>query len=428
MDANSKNGRQIDQPNPAVMPLMQISTEQVMAQERQAFWADLVCAHLVQAQCSLMGEPGRFRGHIVQRALPEMSISNVRASAQRVIRTPEFISRAGDELLMVVIQREGRGAVRQGGREAQLSCGEMTIFSSAQQYELAFDGDFWQTVLLLPASSLRPLAPHVDGLIARRLRQEEMASSTLTQFAEALMALPEATPSVVGAAACDGLLHTLAAGCNGLSHAGVHGRSNSRSLPDAHLDSALALDALDMGVMLLSTAAQLLMANRRAKALLSQASGVQSIGGNIVIRGMTLTGVRQLLARVVECGESEGLTLRDANGTVTHALTMRAATPDHVAGHLAPRDVSGKVLVFIKTPGQQRAVAVKQLMQMFGLTHAEARLAHELAEGASVDTYQEAHGVKAPTVRTQLQSLMRKTGTHRQQDLIRLLACLPTTQ
>jgi DNA-binding CsgD family transcriptional regulator len=37
-------------------------------------------------------------------------------------------------------------------------------------------------------------------------------------------------------------------------------------------------------------------------------------------------------------------------------------------------------------------------------------------------------GVKLTTLRTQLRSVLRKTGTERQQDLIRLLAQLPAVR
>jgi len=74
---------------------------------------------------------------------------------------------------------------------------------------------------------------------------------------------------------------------------------------------------------------------------------------------------------------------------------------------------------------QQRSHTSGQLMQWFGFTAAEARLARDLAAGGSVEEFAMTYSVSVATVRTQLRAVLQKSGTARQQDLIRLLLTLP---
>jgi len=61
----------------------------------------------------------------------------------------------------------------------------------------------------------------------------------------------------------------------------------------------------------------------------------------------------------------------------------------------------------------------------FDLTPAEARVAVALARGASVADIAARHAVSTHTVRSQVKSVLFKTGTGRQAELVSLLAALP---
>jgi DNA-binding CsgD family transcriptional regulator len=54
----------------------------------------------------------------------------------------------------------------------------------------------------------------------------------------------------------------------------------------------------------------------------------------------------------------------------------------------------------------------------FHLTHAEARLVVHLVAGASLRSCAKALGIKYETARSYLKSAFRKTGTHRQAELV----------
>lgn len=83
-------------------------------------------------------------------------------------------------------------------------------------------------------------------------------------------------------------------------------------------------------------------------------------------------------------------------------------------------------IMIVVTEAERCAVASEhQLSQLFGLTAAEARLAHGLAKGLSVEEYANACGVSVTTARNQLRAVPGKTGYRRQQDLVRALAVIP---
>jgi DNA-binding CsgD family transcriptional regulator len=63
-----------------------------------------------------------------------------------------------------------------------------------------------------------------------------------------------------------------------------------------------------------------------------------------------------------------------------------------------------------------------RLLDRYGLTPTEVRLATHIAAGGSVADYAALHKVSEGTVRTHLKAVFAKTGVHRQADLVRLLA------
>lgn len=88
----------------------------------------------------------------------------------------------------------------------------------------------------------------------------------------------------------------------------------------------------------------------------------------------------------------------------------------------------GNVLCLIGPLDRRRFATGHQLMDLFGLSAAEARLARALCHGDSLEEYASDQGLKMPTVKTQLRSVFAKTGTDRQSALVRLLSGIPVVR
>lgn len=78
----------------------------------------------------------------------------------------------------------------------------------------------------------------------------------------------------------------------------------------------------------------------------------------------------------------------------------------------------GLALLRVSSMHQAPSGAGERLHRLFGLTDAEAQITVQLATGASLETIAEARGVSVDTVRAQVRSVFKKTGIHRQGELI----------
>lgn len=79
------------------------------------------------------------------------------------------------------------------------------------------------------------------------------------------------------------------------------------------------------------------------------------------------------------------------------------------------------VVVLLFDPSAKRTTAINLFVASYGLTHAEALLALELATGSSLDDYAEKRRISRNTVKSQLRSIFSKTDTSRQPELVSLL-------
>jgi len=78
--------------------------------------------------------------------------------------------------------------------------------------------------------------------------------------------------------------------------------------------------------------------------------------------------------------------------------------------------------VYLHDPERCRAPDPALLIAMYDLTPSEARVASLMAEGLIVPEITRHSGTTRNTVRTQIKSIFRKTGTRRQTELVRLLS------
>lgn len=106
------------------------------------------------------------------------------------------------------------------------------------------------------------------------------------------------------------------------------------------------------------------------------------------------------------------------SGTPLHLLVM-PVHPD-----VAYRGFSGTrafAAVFVHDPAARVRLCPDTLKAIFGITPAESRLLQALVQGESLESYAVARARSLHTVKTQLKSLLRKTGTDRQVTLVSLI-------
>ena len=106
-----------------------------------------------------------------------------------------------------------------------------------------------------------------------------------------------------------------------------------------------------------------------------------------------------------------------ACGLVVSVLPINAQHP------LALRQVP-MALVVMNDPTAPCGLAPRLVAEVLGLSPAETRLALLLASGKTVKDFAAAEDVSWHTARTHQKNLLRKTGCHRQQELVGLLLAL----
>jgi DNA-binding CsgD family transcriptional regulator len=109
----------------------------------------------------------------------------------------------------------------------------------------------------------------------------------------------------------------------------------------------------------------------------------------------------------------------DARGTM--ALCMPVSRPVRTPAG----ESRAAVMLILVDPAGRTEAALDFVSQAFSLSPAESRLLPLLLKGQTPADIAESLGLKLPTVRSQLSAIFAKTGTARQQELIRLLGSVP---
>lgn len=151
----------------------------------------------------------------------------------------------------------------------------------------------------------------------------------------------------------------------------------------------------------------------------------------------------QLYCTEVSCQPKFNSALKETAGTgqTTNILLYAPEQPEHRFSltltrmqQRSPTVIDGgsarvsDVLCLLAPLDGRRIATARQLMDFFGLSAAEARLARAICHGNSVEEYARDQGLRLPTVRTQLSSVFHKTGTERQATLVRLIAGIPVVR
>jgi DNA-binding CsgD family transcriptional regulator len=177
-----------------------------------------------------------------------------------------------------------------------------------------------------------------------------------------------------------------------------------------------------MGVLLVTLEGQIIYSNAQADLSLRKADGIRSVGGRIsTTNGRTTERLSGLIRTSVATAAGQEGT---AGGAVSVPRSGRLPLSLLVAPFRPARNGFGlpfpSALVFIRDP-EGATPATSALQSLFGLTPAEASIAAALAGGQSLEEISVAHGIRVGTARTHLKSILAKTGTNRQAQLVTLL-------
>ncbi|MDX3985757.1 MAG: helix-turn-helix domain-containing protein [Achromobacter sp.] len=205
-----------------------MSTAEVDPKERLAYWSDIVCRSYVPLECSAINNR-TIEGSVRASQLATLRVTEVKATAQKVCRTPTQISLSTEDFFLISVQTAGRGVVAQDGRSANLAPGDFALYDSTRPYTLTFIGNFQQYVLMLPGKLLRSDLPQIESLTARVVNGQHGAGHLLHALLRPLA--NEADSLMPGAAGsvADGVRQMLIAGLSTLPGPKTAGLSRLRA-------------------------------------------------------------------------------------------------------------------------------------------------------------------------------------------------------
>ncbi len=173
------------------------------------------------------------------------------------------------------------------------------------------------------------------------------------------------------------------------------------------------LDKLAFAAIVVTADRRVVVANAAAETLLRAQTAFRAVRG--VFAAVDDPSHAVLTAAI---GKATARRLPQGDAFMVHgadALSYRAV--------ISP--VSGsKALILIDNPQHPHAQP-HILRAMYSLSESETQLAVALINGQTLDAFAEQRGVKMSTARSQLSSLLLKTGTTRQPELVARLASLP---
>lgn len=196
----------------------------------------------------------------------------------------------------------------------------------------------------------------------------------------------------------------------------IHSRLAVQEQQTLGLEAALA--RLGRGIALLNPDGGVVYLNAALEQMLAEADGLTLTRDGL--SAAARTGARGLRAAVDDAA-------RGGSGATVPVTRPSGKLPYSVL--VAPilkrvpflGRAQAAVMVIVSDPSSTPPVNGIVLQQMYGFTAAEARVVRRLVSGASLKEIAAQMNLSAHTVRTQLKSALRKSGTHRQSDLVRLI-------
>ncbi len=186
------------------------------------------------------------------------------------------------------------------------------------------------------------------------------------------------------------------------------------------------LDTLDFGVMVLQADLRVRYANSWAEALVHADAHLALESGVLRARCESLQAV---LCRLLD-GAVHGRAGNTAAGSWMHITSGGQPVPIIVMPLISRQPVEGPwqlpaAMMLMGNTESRSVLDAGVLTSLFGLSRKESIIAIRLAAGETLNEIAEREFLSPHTVRVHIRDTLRKTGTHRQSELVRLLHLLP---
>ncbi|TFG36485.1 MAG: helix-turn-helix transcriptional regulator [Candidatus Aminicenantes bacterium] len=190
------------------------------------------------------------------------------------------------------------------------------------------------------------------------------------------------------------------------------------------------IDRIPTAVLAVDRNLRIVEANRAAEALLASNDGLRVSRGVLEIFDcVARDGMQEALGALAAMQRGQGV-FSGASIPIGRPSVARPYVATVMPLRPMITDAStceARCLLFIDQPDLEEVPGYTRTQQLWGLTRAEAKVAHFLASGLSPREISDRLGISFNTVRSHVQKIYFKTDTSRQSDLVRLLTRLSLT-
>jgi AraC-like DNA-binding protein len=145
-----------------------MSTDQVVARERSAFWADWIERLFFGLRSDLYGDVD-FDGHMATSRAGDVILTRLEANRHRVMRARSMLQTSDTAYLKIVAPFHGCAGVEQGGRQAWVAPGQWSIYDTTDTYAVSNPVRVEHLIVMIPKAQLVDRGLAIDELMARPL-------------------------------------------------------------------------------------------------------------------------------------------------------------------------------------------------------------------------------------------------------------------
>lgn len=260
-----------------------------------------------------------------------------------------------------------------------------------------------------------PVAPFVALIVERPEEvaapwRRDVARVGLVYETERLRAEPLPAP---GGARRDG--EGAGAVTGAVTAGGTGGSTGGGAGADRHAMAEEILRLVTIGLVLCDRTGKVIHANPAAEAWMRERSAVAIVGGRLVSRRADLRRRLEAALEAAAVGEPR----------IPGALALPRGGGDPLPDVLTVMPFAGGACALVVLGGREWDAGRGNLaLRALGLTQAERRLVGHLCRGRPLEEAAGEAEVTISTARTYLKRVFAKTGTHRQSELVSLLAAL----
>jgi len=206
-------------------------------------------------------------------------------------------------------------------------------------------------------------------------------------------------------------------------------KQQQQSLESLKTVSEEVLNRLNVGVISVDETGKALTSNQQAKMLLANDTGLRLenntlTASTVKIKNELIALIKQVSHKPIDSPERMAVMKIPRREPLT-PLTFLVSAVNQVHQSTEHESEQATAMILITEENQKIALSNEVLNLLYGLTPAEARLTIALAEGLELDQIAKKQNVSQHTIRGHLKNVFKKTGAHRQSELISMVLTGP---